>query len=200
MSEFNPKSSRTIIIVGLVWLLIALTIGYLRLLEPVPRAINQVILLVLTFSLLIAFYKSQAFHVWVMGLPLRALILVHVVRFVGFYFLFLYRRGELPYAFAVQGGWGDILVATTAIIVAMFVGAKPRRPYLVLAWNTLGLIDILMVVITAGRLGLSNPDSIVALTRLPLSLLPTFVVPLIIFTHIVIFYRVRKIIKQGVKD
>jgi hypothetical protein len=30
-----------------------------------------------------------------------------------------------------------------------------------------------------------------ALTELPLSLLPTFLVPVIIFTHIVIFHRLR---------
>jgi hypothetical protein len=47
----------------------------------------------------------------------------------------------------------------------------------------LGLIDILFVVITAARLGLKDPDSIQALTTLPLSLLPTYFVPLIIASH-----------------
>jgi hypothetical protein len=59
-------------------------------------------------------------------------------------------------------------------------------------WNVIGLIDILMVVATAARLNLQNPGSMSALTELPLSLLPTFLVPLIIFSHVVIFTRVRQ--------
>ena len=41
-------------------------------------------------------------------LDLRLLVLYHLTRFVGVWFLVLYSRGELPYAFAVPGGWGDI--------------------------------------------------------------------------------------------
>src|SRR5689334_8022514 len=136
MAEVNPKSSRIFITVALIWLLIAVMIGALRLLEPVPRVVNQVILLALTGGLLIAFFKWHSFREWMLAIPLRALILYHVVRLVGFYFLFLYRRGELPFAFAVPGGWGDIIIATTAIIVAAFMSAKSRHTYLVLAWNT----------------------------------------------------------------
>jgi hypothetical protein len=36
---------------------------------------------------------------------------------------------------------------------------------------------------------MADPASMAALLRLPLSLLPTFIVPLVIFTHIVIFHR-----------
>jgi hypothetical protein len=190
------KTSRAIFVIAFIWLLIALVVGGLRLLESVPRPINQFILFTLTASLLIAFFKSSSFHAWMLALPLRALILYHVVRFVGFYFLFLYRRGELPYAFAVPGGWGDIVIATTALPIAVWAGAKPGNPVPVLIWNILGLIDILFVIITAGRLGLSHPDSMAALTRLPLSLLQTFIVPLIIFSHVVIFHRLRQLQKS----
>ena len=136
-----------------------------------------------------------------MNVDIRALVLVHLTRFVGIYFLILYGRGELPYAFVVPGGLGDIAVAVTALLVALFspiggaVGWK-----IVLLWNLFGLIDILFVVATAARLTMSNPESMSAITRLPLSLLPTFLVPIIIFTHVVIFIRLFESRKENNRD
>ena len=66
-------------------------------------------------------------------------------------------------------------------------------PALYWIWNTLGFIDILFVVTTATRLALRDPDSMVALLQLPLSLLPTFLVPLIVFTHIIIAIRLFRL-------
>jgi hypothetical protein len=54
-----------------------------------------------------------------------------------------------------------------------------------------GLVDILCVVMTAARLGVTAPDSMAALLRPPLSLLPTFLVPLIIASHVQLFRRLR---------
>lgn len=53
----------------------------------------------------------------------------------------------------------------------------------------MGLIDILFVVAAAGQLTLADPESMTELLKLPLSLLPTFLVPIIIFSHLVIGYR-----------
>ena len=51
-------------------------------------------------------------------------------------------------------------------------GATLLRRRLYLAWNLLGLVDILFVVVTAARFGIVNPDSMKRLFVLPLSLLP----------------------------
>lgn len=56
----------------------------------------------------------------------------------------------------------------------------------------LGLLDILFVVATAGRLGLAAPASMAAVLRLPLSLLPTFLVPLIITSHVLLAIRLAR--------
>jgi hypothetical protein len=47
-----------------------------------------------------------------------------------------------------------------------------------------GLLDILGVVLTAARLAFRDPASMGALLELPLSLLLTFVVPIIVATHV----------------
>jgi hypothetical protein len=172
------------------WLLLALAAGAAGLVAAVGPPFPQALLAGLTLLLLGLFARAPAVRAWALGIDIRALVLVHVTRFVGFYFLVLHGRGELPWAFAVPGGWGDIVVAATALAVAAAAprqGAAGWRVYA--AWNLVGLADILGVVATAVRLALADPASMRALTRLPLSLLPTFLVPLIIATHVIVFAR-----------
>ena len=102
----------------------------------------------LTFLVLIALWKVPLLHEWISITPLRDLILFHVTRFVGIYFLLLYQRHRLPFDFAVPGGIGDTLIAATALILWASHNLRKLRP-LVLVWNGLGLIDIVFVVITA---------------------------------------------------
>lgn len=182
-------SSATAAMVGSVWLAVALLVGASGLLAAAPRLTPQMSLAALSLALLALFWKSAAIRTWASHLSLRALALVHVVRFVGAYFLILHARGELPYSFAVPGGWGDIAVAGTALIVSFVPPDHPNGRRVWFIWNALGLADILFVVVTAARLGLDDPTSMRALTLLPLSLLPTFVVPIIIASHVVLFVR-----------
>ena len=119
-------------------------------------------------------------------------MLLHVTRFVGFYFLALYRRGELPYAFAVPGGYGDIAVAILALLVVFLPLDPARRTRFLTIWNVIGLTDIMLVVATAIRLNLADASQMRTLLHLPLSLQPTFLVPLIIATHVMIFARLAR--------
>jgi hypothetical protein len=145
----------------------------------------------LTVLLLAAVAARPRFRRWLATLDLRWLVAVHLTRFVGLYFLLLYYRdGALPRAFAVPGGWGDIIVATLALGLLLAGGRLDGRPRLVGVWNAFGLLDILFVVATASRLALADPDSMNALLRLPLSLLVTFLVPIIIADHVVVFWRI----------
>jgi hypothetical protein len=190
-----PQSARNdgrwYIVVGLVWLAAALALGATgattRWRPPTP----QLVLGGLTMLLLAAVVARPRFRRWLATLDLRWLVAVHLTRFVGLYFLVLYYRdGALPRAFAVPGGWGDIIVATLALGLLLAGGKLDGRPRLVGAWNAFGLLDILFVVATASRLALADPDSMNALLRLPLSLLVTFLVPIIIADHIVVFWRI----------
>ncbi|WP_035601544.1 hypothetical protein [Haloferula sp. BvORR071] len=177
---------RTVALALALWLAILLLItasGTMAgLLPPWP----QLILAALVLLLLAVYAISKSLRDWLHSIPLASLIALHLVRFVGIYFLWLHARGELPGDFAIPAGWGDIAVATFALLLLITRHAS-RRTYL--AWNFLGLVDILFVVITAARLAIANPASMATLLKLPSSLLPTFIVPLVIFTHIVIFVR-----------
>ncbi len=177
--------------IGLAWLVVALVLGGSGRLSQLHPPVPQLVLLGLTVGLVLAGAFAPGFRHWLAGLNVRQIVAFHILRFVGIYFLVLYSRGELPYAFAVPGGWGDIAIATGALILVLLVpDLGARRPW-VLGWNLLGLLDILYVVLTASRLATADPLSMVALLRLPLSLLPTFLVPLIIASHLLLLQRLR---------
>jgi hypothetical protein len=103
----------------------------------------------------------------------------------------LCQRGQLPCAFAKPAGWGDIIVAVLALAVVAAMRTEFAKTVF-LIWNTIGLIDIIFVVFSAFRFGLTDWQSMHALRELPLSLLPTFLVPLIIASHVLIFVRLAR--------
>jgi hypothetical protein len=177
----------------LIWGVVAVAVGAGGFVatSPVPPPL---IAAGLTAAGLVAYAASGRARSWVRAVPLTALVGLHLVRFVGAWFIVLYRRGELPFAFAVPGGWGDILTAATA--AAVVIGANPARTparrRVLFLWNTLGLLDILFVVTTAARLYFEDASQLGPLTRLPLSLLPTYLVPLVILSHLRIFGWLRE--------
>ena len=175
-----------------VWLIAALVAGRQLWLQPLLGPALQVLLFGLTGIVLLLYCKIRTLRTWIDDLDLRALVFFHVTRFVGIYFLLAYQRGELPYAFAVPGGWGDNFVAASALLVCFVPMSDTTRHRAIRIWNIIGLTDILLVLFTGARLALQNPSQLRALTYLPLSLLPTFLVPLIIATHVIIFLRLRR--------
>jgi hypothetical protein len=183
-------SSRAVVIAGLGWLAAAIVAGGAGLVRLLPPRAVPAVLFGLAAVVLATGWRHAGFRAWLAAVDERWLVALHLTRFVGFYFLYLHARGELPYAFAVPGGWGDIAVASLA--AALLPWGPPRdrrRRHAYVVWNVLGLVDILFVVATAARLVLADPQSMAALMRLPLSLLPTFLVPLIIATHVVLGVR-----------
>jgi hypothetical protein len=190
----DGSGSITVVVLGGTWLAVAAAaaaFGYTQALRP-PAP--PVIVAALTLLALLTLFVVSPLRTWATTVDLRALVALHLTRLpAGAYFLVLYQRGELPYAFAVPGGVGDMLVALLAL--GVLVGVRPvtaggRRLYGV--WNLLGLIDILFVVGTAARIGAADPAALLALLELPLSLLPTWLVPLIIASHAVIGWRLAR--------
>jgi hypothetical protein len=194
MTGARPIASKDVLLVTGAWLVAAYLVGAAGFLHAARPPMPQILLLALTGAILVLFWRAPAFRRWVLDLDVRALVMIHITRVVaGVDFLIRYRRGELPYDFAVPGGWGDIAVGLSAIAVCALARPElPRGRLSFLLWNAAGLLDILFVVATASRLALAEPASMSALLRLPLSLLPTFLVPIIIATHVMIFARLRR--------
>jgi hypothetical protein len=145
----------------------------------------------LTALALLACWKISEVRAWAIMVDLKWLIALHITRFVGFYFLILAGRGELPSGFARPAGVGDIAVAVLALLLVAIPFLRGMRA-VVLTWNVFGLLDILFVAFSALHFGRRDLESMLPLRVLPLSLLPTFLVPLIIAAHVLIFVRMRK--------
>jgi len=103
-------------------------------------------------------------------------------------------RGVLPREFTTPAGWGDILVGIAALWVLLRCvpvrSSWQRIAFLV--WNVAGLLDILGVVGNAVRLYVRNPSFVDPFMSLPLAILPTFVVPIVIVSHVLLFAWVRR--------
>ncbi len=132
-------SSRTVVLIGLGWLLIAAAVGAGGIVSTLRPPAPPLILFGLTAVVLSAGWFLAGFRAWLAAIDEQWLVGPHLTRFVGAYFLYLYGRGQLPYAFAVPGGWGDIAVASLA--AGLLVWGSPRdarrRPAYI-AWNVLG--------------------------------------------------------------
>jgi hypothetical protein len=186
-----PRPSPHMLVWGsfLLWLAAALFIGATGLLDraPVPPPAVAFGLTVLGLLLL---WLSPSVRSRVRAIGLRPLVAFHLVRVAaGVIFLVLYRRGVLPAEFAIPAGWGDILVGLTAIIVLWLClpVRTPSRRLGLLAWNAIGLLDILLVLFNGVRLLSRDPALAEPFTVLPLAVLPTFVVPLVLITHVLLF-------------
>ena len=126
---------------------------------------------------------------WFETLPWRALVGMHAVRLVGISFLILGANGALAPVVADRAGWGDIIAALGAIGL---VFAGPRPKWLAYAWNSFGLLDLIVAVGTVTVVVRSGAiPGVEPLLHLPLNLVPTFFVPLLIGSHIAIFRRLR---------
>jgi hypothetical protein len=174
------------------WFGAAIATGHFLLLQRLPAAATPALTLALAALLLLVYYRIGAVRSWVDSLDIRALVLVSVTRFVGIYLLLLYQRGELPRVFAMPRGVTDVIVATMAlpVVFAPLEAASRRRAIVI--WNVVGIASLVMTLFTAFRINLQHPMPLRALTHLPVSLLPTFLTPLLLATHVIIFNRTRR--------
>jgi hypothetical protein len=187
----------TAIFVGL-WLLLALTLaarGFFSDGPPdlVPRIAYSILPLVIGY---LAYLTIPSARAVVDEIPLHWMIGLQLYRAVGLVFLVEWMIGVVPGEFALAAGIGDVAIGLAAPLVASLVkrGAPNARGVAIL-WNVLGIAD-LVVALTMGvltspgplhRLALDAPN--LAVTRLPLVVVPTIAVPFSILLHFMGLHR-----------
>ena len=182
-----------------VWFLFALGGSLLGLFDsgPRPPLLLGLAAAVPVAAFVVCYLTSAEFRDFVLSLDLRGLALAQTFRVVGIVFVILYSLGALPGAFALPAGWGDFAIGITAPVVAWYWKRPfPYRTFIV--WNVLGSLDLvdalgLGVLASASPVGILGGDVTTRLMgEFPLSLIPTFFVPLLLILHLICFARVGK--------
>ena len=195
----QTTSGRATVLVALgAWFALVLAIGATGALSPVaggPPALGLTVVLPVV-ALIWAYFGLPSVRTAMAAMPLPGLIALHAIRLLGFTFIVLYAEGRLPAPFAPSAGWGDVFIGATALPLAWAVaqfGARVRP--LALLWNALGVAD-LVIALTLGPLSAPGPLQVFVgppdsspMTTLPWLIIPAFLVPCLMFLHVVIFTR-----------
>lgn len=187
--------ARILLLVLAAWFLIVLAAGAGGAFESGPTHPPLAVLVAVTAPLLVfaAAYRGwRRFRDFVLSMDLRLLTAFQSWRVIGVVFLVLYAFDLLPGTFAWPAGVGDAAVGLAAPFVVMaIVHHSPTWRRQVVLLNVAGLVDFI-VAIGAGVLTSNNAIGVlseasgrVSLGSLPLSLIPTFAVPLWTIFHIV---------------
>jgi hypothetical protein len=156
-----------------------------------PLALGLAALLPIA-AFLLWFWASRGFREFAFSLNPRTLTFVQSWRLGGFTFLVLYSAGILPGAFALPAGWGDIAIGATAPLVAMGLVSFNRRGSFIL-WQIVGMFDLVLAVTMGAAASILWPHGVntAVMAALPLSLIPTFAVPLLLMLHIICIAQAR---------
>jgi len=164
---------------------------------PIPLMIG-VAAPIVTFLVL---YRSiVGFRNWVLAADLRLATGVQAWRFGGLGFFALYAHDVLPGLFVWPAALGDMAIGATA---PWLVLALVRRPEFAatrgfVAWNLLGLLDF-VVALTTGILasgtsiGIGGEITTDPMGRLPLVLIPCYLVPLFTMLHLTAIFQARQL-------
>ena len=150
--------------------------------------------------LLVVVLVSAKGRAWMHKLPLSVLTLTHTVRVPVELALYgLYVHQQIPQLMTFEGRNYDILAGLTAPIIAYFVFRRNQlSTRWLLIWNFLALGLVLNIVIQAvlaaplpfQQLAFDQPN--VGILKTPYVWLPGFIVPVVLFSHVVAIYRLLR--------
>lgn len=151
--------------------------------------------------ILIAFL-TKAGRAFIDSVSLKAVTYLHVVRIpveLGLYWLFVYKA--VPQLMTFEGRNFDVISGITAPAIAYLVFNRQKGgKALLLAWNFLALGLLINIVANAvlsapfafQKFGFDQPN--IAVLHFPFVWLPAFIVPAVLFCHLV---SIRQLLKSN---
>lgn len=193
-STYSKNKSTTILIALISWLI---TLGILSAngffedtLSLPPKLIVAIAPPLLTIVFLFVTKNGKRF---IDNLSLQTLTWLNTIRIpveIGLYLLFIHKT--IPQLMTFEGRNFDIISGITAPLIAWFGFVKRKLPKnVILVWNIICLLLVLNIV-TNGILSVptrlqqfafDQPN--IAVLYFPFIWLPAFIVPIVIFTHLV---------------
>jgi hypothetical protein len=201
----TTKGKSTIILICLaLWLVIQTILTLNNIYNSGANAFPPRILLLGIFPTLltiILLFVTKTGRQFIDSLPLKNLTYTNLVRVpVEIVLFWLFLKKAVPELMTFEGRNFDIVAGITAPFVAYFGLAKNRLTRgTILVWNFICLALLINIVAYAlfsmpspiQKFGFDQPN--IAILYFPFSWLPTFIVPIILFGHLV---SLRQLLKQ----
>lgn len=203
--EIIRKKSGLITVGLIVWVILqaVLTLNniYNTNLQSLPPKIMLLGILptILVITLLFATSKGRQFTD---SLPLKNITYLNIVRIpVEIVLFWLFINKAIPELMTFEGRNFDILAGISAPVIAYLVFTKKKLSRKVLLfWNFICLALLLNIVINAllsapsplQKLAFEQPN--IAILNFPFSWLPTFIVPIVLFGHLV---SIRQLLRNN---
>lgn len=167
----------------LIWFSIAVFLGQMNFFKGTSFFIPNIGLMVVPIFIGIKFLSifNKA--------PVHWIMVIQFFRVMGLSFLTLYGQQLMPGEFALPAGYGDAIIGITAPLVAYLYFTRKVKT-LAIVWNFAGLADLVLSIIL-GFFTSPTPYQLLAfdlpndpLFSFPLSLVPTFAVPVSLLLHL----------------
>lgn len=155
-----------------------------------------------TLLLMIFIFSSKAGKIFINQLEINYLTLINTIRIfveIVLYYLFIYKF--IPIEMTFEGQNFDVLAGLSAPIIYFFVFvSKKWSNKILLFWNIISLALLINIIVLAflsaptpfQKLGFGQAN--IAILYFPFVWLPTVIVPMVLFVHIV---SIKKIISNS---
>ncbi|MBT8327457.1 MAG: hypothetical protein KJP21_07020 [Bacteroidia bacterium] len=195
------KWNKKVMFFLIVWLGIQGSFGLFSFYLNTETMPPRILLLVLPGLLLIAFlFISSKGKQFIDSLDIKHLTLLHIVRIpVEFCLLWLFFAEAIPQLMTFEGRNFDILAGLTApIVYYLYFIRKTLSKGGFMIWNIVSILLLLNIVINAllstplpiQQFAFDQPN--VGILYFPFVWLPSFIVPIVFFSHFVIIRRLKQ--------
>ena len=133
-----------------------------------------------------------------LGLPLPLLVGMNVGRVFAVLFLLVAADGRMSGPFPQSAGWGDIISGVVALPLIRLARAPAQNKVVLHLWNAFGMLDLVAAIALGvmsapgSRLQVFAAPGSEAMTQLPLSFVPTVLVPIWMVIHAIIWAKLRR--------
>lgn len=189
--------------IALIWISIQTFLGLVGIYtNPQENPASFSLLIPPTIIAMVMVFVTTHGREFMDNINLRWLTLLHTVRIpVEVCLFWLFQSTYIPELMTFEGRNFDIIAGITAPIVYwLYFKKKAIGPKVLLAWNVVMLLFLLNIVVNAllsapfpfQQFAFDQPN--IGILYWPFNLLPSFIVPSVIFSHLI---AIRQLVKRG---
>ena len=193
--------SKKVILIFFIWagvqILLCLN-GFYNITNTIPP--RFLFLILPPIVLIVILFNTIKGRLFIDSIDIKLLTLIHIIRVaVEMVLVWLYTYKTIPVEMTLEGRNFDILSGLTApfIFYFGFIKNKISKPFII-GWNIICIGLLLNVVLNSilsspllfQKFGFNQPN--IAVLYFPFALLPSLIVPIIIFSHFVVIRRFLK--------